>query len=101
MVSRSEKARQEVYSRHGTESRIRRETGETGEPDKRWIDVECSRPIRQTQHKHEWSPEADDILRELVDDGAPIDVICSKLKCSCDAVRTRVLILRLSVRSPE
>lgn len=98
MVSRSEKVRQQANYRHFAESRIRRETDE---PDKRWINVERSRAATQTHHKPEWSPEADDILRELVDDGAPIDVICSRLKCSCDAVRTRVLVLRLSVRSPE
>lgn len=48
-----------------------------------------------------WSPEKDDILRELVDANAPIGVICSRLKCADDAVRTRVLVLRLRVRAPR
>ena len=94
----SEKARQEANCRHFAESGIRPETdGRVSQPNKRWITIERSRAVTQ---QPEWSPETDDILRELVDAGAPIDVICSRLKSSCDAVRTRVLVLRLSVRSP-
>jgi hypothetical protein len=40
-------------------------------------------------------------LREMVDASRPIDVICSKLKCSADAIRTRVLVLRLALRPPR
>ncbi len=94
----SEKARQEANCRHFAESGIRPETdGRVSQPNKRWISIERSKTVTQ---QPEWSPQTDDILRELVDAGAPIDVICSKLKSSCDAVRTRVLVLRLSVRSP-
>lgn len=101
MLSRSEKARQEATCRHFAESGIRRETdGRVARSNMRWTNAERSTAVTQLHHKPEWSPETDDILRELVDAGAPINVICSRLKCSCDAVRTRVLVLRLSVRSP-
>ena len=94
----SKKARQEANCRHFAESGIRPETdGRVAQPNKCWISIERSKAVTQ---QPEWSPETDDILRELVDAGAPIDVICSRLKSSCDAVRTRVLVLRLSVRSP-
>lgn len=101
MLSRSEKTRQEANCRHFAESGLRTETdGRVEQPNKLWVKAEPGRPVTQLHHELKWSPETDDILRELVDAGAPIDVICSRLKCSCDAVRTRVLVLRLSVRSP-
>ena len=99
MLSRSEKARQEAnYSDFAASGILRETDGKLAQPDKRWINAERSRAVTQLHHDPEWSPETDDILRELVDAGAPINVICSSLNWSCDAVRTRVLVLRLSVR---
>lgn len=68
------------------------------QPVKGWpeFNVAFVSPLRGTQN---WSPEQDDILRELVDASAPIGVICSRLKCTHDEVRTRVLVLGLRIRA--
>lgn len=101
MVCRSERMRQEVRCSDLAKAGIQTEIRSTvALPGHRWLAAERSAAFTQLHNDLEWSSDEDDILRELVDAGAPIDVICSRLKCSCDAVRTRVLVLRLSVRSP-
>lgn len=101
MICRSERTRQEVSRSDLAEIAIQPETESTvTSPRISWLAAERSAALTQLHKDLVWSSEKDDILRELVDAGAPIDVICSTLKCSCDAVRTRVLVLRLSVRSP-
>lgn len=99
MVCRSE--RMEVRCSDLAKAGIQTEIRSTvALPGHHWLATERSAAFPQLHDDIEWSSEEDDILRELVDAGAPIDVICSKLKYSCEAVRTRVLVLRLSVRSP-
>ena len=68
------------------------------QPVKGWpeLNVAFVSPLRSAEN---WSPEKDDILRELVDASAPIGVICLRLKCGHEEVRTRVLVLRLRIRA--
>jgi len=68
------------------------------QPVKGWpeLNVAIVSPLPSEEN---WSQEKDDILRELVDASAPIGVICSRLKCTDEAVRTRVLVLRLRIRA--
>jgi hypothetical protein len=101
MPSRSEIARPEGNYSYSAENDVRREAEyNVTRLGSRWLNTERITAFSQLHNEPEWSLAKDGILRELVDAGAPIDVICSRLKCSCDAVRTRVLVLRLSVRSP-
>jgi hypothetical protein len=101
MVNRSERTRQEVSRSDFTEIGIQPQTRSTVTcPRSPWLVAERAAVLTQLHNELEWSSEMDDILRELVDAAAPIDVICSRLKCSCDAVRARVLVLRLRVRPP-
>lgn len=102
MLKRSENPRPAASCGCLAEDGTRREDeGEVAGPKSGWLDVGHAAAFTQSNSGPRWSPDRDDILRELVDAGAPIDVICSRLRCSCDAVRTRVLMLRLGVRSPD
>jgi hypothetical protein len=67
---------------------------------KGWTEVGSPEAIARARGDRPWSKNEDDQLLEMVDAGTPINVMCTDLKRTADAIRLRALILRHSAAYP-
>jgi hypothetical protein len=75
--------------RHGTES-------PAFDAAKGWTEVGSPEAIAPAGDDRRWSKNEDDQLLEMIDAGTPINVMCTDLKRTADAIRLRALVLRHS-----